>query len=152
MKQRCEYSLKVRGEKSQLRDDREERLNALGFNWVAPCVRKKTFVTTTLEAAAVAAGEEGAGVDDGIVAGELHHDPVVDEVVEGITPTPVVGTHHHGGVLPQQTQPQQHTNHHPLVSTQADVALAMAGAVVVGGPSSQQAAAMWDQSQKATVI
>lgn len=45
MKQRCEYSLKIRGEKSQLRDDRVARLNALGFLWVAPCVRKKTFVT-----------------------------------------------------------------------------------------------------------
>jgi len=42
MKQRCEYSLKLRGEKSQLTDERIAKLNAVGFNWVAPNFRRKS--------------------------------------------------------------------------------------------------------------
>lgn len=42
MKQRCQHSLKLRGEKSQLTDEREEKLNAIGFLWVAPGFSKKT--------------------------------------------------------------------------------------------------------------
>jgi Helicase associated domain len=42
MKQRCQHSLKLRGEKSQLTDDREKKLNDIGFSWVAPGFSKKT--------------------------------------------------------------------------------------------------------------
>jgi hypothetical protein len=42
MKQRCQHSLKLRGEKSQLTDEREAKLNAIGFSWVAPGFSKKT--------------------------------------------------------------------------------------------------------------
>jgi hypothetical protein len=42
MKQRCEYSQKVRGLKSQLTTDRENRLNTIGFEWVAPGFHKKS--------------------------------------------------------------------------------------------------------------
>lgn len=42
MKQRCQQSLKLRGEKSQLTDEREAKLTALGFCWVAPGFSKKT--------------------------------------------------------------------------------------------------------------
>ena len=42
MKQRHEHSLKLRGLASQLTDEREHRLNALGMNWVAPGFRKKS--------------------------------------------------------------------------------------------------------------
>ena len=42
MKQRCQHSLKLRGEKSQLTDEREKKLNEIGFSWVAPGFSKKT--------------------------------------------------------------------------------------------------------------
>jgi Helicase associated domain len=42
MKQRCQHSLKLRGEKSQLTDEREKKLNDIGFSWVAPGFSKKT--------------------------------------------------------------------------------------------------------------
>jgi Helicase associated domain len=42
MKQRCQHSLKLRGEKSQLTDERETKLNEIGFSWVAPGFSKKT--------------------------------------------------------------------------------------------------------------
>jgi len=42
MKQRCQHSLKLRSEKSQLTDEREKRLNEIGFSWVAPGFSKKT--------------------------------------------------------------------------------------------------------------
>lgn len=42
MKQRCEHSQKMRGLKSQLTVEREARLNAIGFEWVAPGFHKKT--------------------------------------------------------------------------------------------------------------
>lgn len=41
-KQRHEMTLKLRGEKSQLTDERETRLNEIGFRWVAPGFQKKT--------------------------------------------------------------------------------------------------------------
>lgn len=41
-KQRHEKTLKLRGEKSQLTDEREQRLNEIGFRWVAPGFQKKT--------------------------------------------------------------------------------------------------------------
>ena len=36
-------TLKLRGEKSQLTDDREAKLNAIGFRWVAPGFQKKSI-------------------------------------------------------------------------------------------------------------
>mmetsp|Transcript_5920 Transcript_5920/g.16593 ORF Transcript_5920/g.16593 Transcript_5920/m.16593 type:complete len:486 (+) Transcript_5920:90-1547(+) len=42
MKQRHEHSLKLRGLKSQLTDEREAKLNAIGFRWVAPGFQKKS--------------------------------------------------------------------------------------------------------------
>jgi hypothetical protein len=42
-KQRHEMTLKLRGEKSQLTDDREARLNEIGFRWVAPGFQKKSI-------------------------------------------------------------------------------------------------------------
>jgi hypothetical protein len=42
LKQRCQQSLKLRGEKSQLTDEREKKLTDLGFSWVAPGFSKKT--------------------------------------------------------------------------------------------------------------
>jgi Helicase associated domain len=42
MKQRCQQSLKLRGEKSQLTEEREKKLTDLGFSWVAPGFSKKT--------------------------------------------------------------------------------------------------------------
>jgi Helicase associated domain len=42
MKQRCQHSLKLRNEKSQLTDEREKKLNDIGFSWVAPGFSKKT--------------------------------------------------------------------------------------------------------------
>ncbi|KAL3945549.1 MAG: hypothetical protein SGBAC_000373 [Bacillariaceae sp.] len=41
-KQRHEKTLKLRGEKSQLTDEREHRLDEIGFRWVAPGFQKKT--------------------------------------------------------------------------------------------------------------
>lgn len=35
-------TLKLRGEKSQLTNEREARLNEIGFRWVAPGFQKKT--------------------------------------------------------------------------------------------------------------
>lgn len=42
-KQRHEMTLKLRGEKSQLTDEREARLNEVGFRWVAPGFQKKSI-------------------------------------------------------------------------------------------------------------
>jgi Helicase associated domain len=42
MKQRCQHSLKLRGEKSQLTDEREKLLNDIEFSWVAPGHSKRT--------------------------------------------------------------------------------------------------------------
>lgn len=36
MKQRCQYNLKKQGKKSQLTDEKEAKLEAIGFAWVAP--------------------------------------------------------------------------------------------------------------------
>ena len=36
-------TLKLRGEKSQLTDERETRLNEVGFRWVAPGFQKKSI-------------------------------------------------------------------------------------------------------------
>ena len=36
-------TLKLRGEKSQLTDDREAKLNAIAFRWVAPGFQKKSI-------------------------------------------------------------------------------------------------------------
>jgi hypothetical protein len=36
MKQRCQYNLKVQGKKSQLTDEKQAKLDAIGFAWVAP--------------------------------------------------------------------------------------------------------------------
>ena len=44
MKQRSEYSLRLRGLKSQLTDERVEKLNAIGFSWVAPNFKRKVGV------------------------------------------------------------------------------------------------------------
>ena len=62
MKQRCQQSLKLRAEKSQLTDEREAKLTALGFSWVAPGFSKKT-VTLPMMAGQVGT-EEGAHEDD----------------------------------------------------------------------------------------
>lgn len=43
MKQRCQQSLKLRGEKSQLTNERERKLTELGFSWVAPGFSKKSL-------------------------------------------------------------------------------------------------------------
>ena len=59
MKQRCEYSLKLRGQKSQLTDEREARLNAIGFSWVAPNFKRKTVPDHDL-------GDDIIGRDEGI--------------------------------------------------------------------------------------
>lgn len=40
MKQRSEYSLRLRGKKNQLTDERIANLEALGFAWVAPHIQK----------------------------------------------------------------------------------------------------------------
>ena len=40
MKQRVEYNKQQRGEKSQLQQDRIERLNEIGFSWVSPNYNK----------------------------------------------------------------------------------------------------------------
>jgi hypothetical protein len=42
IQQRCQHSLKLRNEKSQLTDEREKKLNDIGFSWVAPGFSKKT--------------------------------------------------------------------------------------------------------------
>lgn len=36
MKQRCQYNLKKQGKKNQLTDEKEAKLDAIGFAWVAP--------------------------------------------------------------------------------------------------------------------
>lgn len=87
MKQRCQHSLKLRGEKSQLTDEREKKLNDIGFSWVAPGFSKKTVTMPgdeeehqKLEAqavahmaqqqeAAAAAAAAAAGVDPNDIVG-----------------------------------------------------------------------------------
>jgi Helicase associated domain len=44
MKQRSEYSLRLRGLKSQLTDERVEKLDSIGFSWVAPNFKRKIGV------------------------------------------------------------------------------------------------------------
>ena len=44
MKQRSEYSLRLRGLKSQLTEERVDKLNAIGFSWVAPNFKRKVGV------------------------------------------------------------------------------------------------------------
>jgi len=41
MKQRCQYTLRQKGDKNQLSDDRVVRLEEIGFSWTAPSFRKK---------------------------------------------------------------------------------------------------------------
>jgi Helicase associated domain len=67
MKQRCQHSLKLRGEKSQLTDERENKLNAIEFSWVAPGFTKKTVT--------MPGGEE----EEGIMG--PHHGVELDHVV-----------------------------------------------------------------------
>lgn len=83
MKQRCQHSLKLRGEKSQLTDEREEKLNSIGFSWVAPGFSKKTVnmpgedeEMTELQAAQAAA-QAGAAEEQELYAQHpgLHHHP-----------------------------------------------------------------------------
>lgn len=94
MKQRCQHSLKLRGERSQLTDEREKKLNAIGFSWVAPGFSKKTVVLPGDEeeahvvhdqAAHVAAQQEAAAVHAAAAAAEQHHHP---EVPDDVYPTP----------------------------------------------------------------
>lgn len=40
MKQRCQYTLRQKGERCQITDERIQRLNDLGFSWTAPSFRK----------------------------------------------------------------------------------------------------------------
>eukprot|EP00522_Entomoneis_paludosa_P017115 CAMPEP_0172442936 /NCGR_PEP_ID=MMETSP1065-20121228/3274_1 /TAXON_ID=265537 /ORGANISM="Amphiprora paludosa, Strain CCMP125" /LENGTH=446 /DNA_ID=CAMNT_0013192983 /DNA_START=9 /DNA_END=1349 /DNA_ORIENTATION=+ len=40
MKQRCQYTLRQKGERCQITDERIGRLNDLGFSWTAPSFRK----------------------------------------------------------------------------------------------------------------
>jgi hypothetical protein len=61
MKQRCEYSLKLRNLKSQLTDDRERRLNEIGFSWVAPNFKRKTVPADDLS-------EDMIGRDEAAIA------------------------------------------------------------------------------------
>jgi hypothetical protein len=77
MKQRHEHSLKLRGLKSQLTDEREDRLNALGMNWVAPGFCKSSVPEY---------------VDGGHHHHHHHHDDDEEEVEE---PDPVDSFHHH---------------------------------------------------------
>lgn len=61
MKQRCEYSLKLRNLKSQLTDEREARLNAIGFSWVAPNFKRKTVPADELtDEVVMGRGDEAA--------------------------------------------------------------------------------------------
>lgn len=69
MKQRCEYSLKLRSLKSQLTDEREARLNGIGFNWVAPNFKRKTVPADDL-------GDDVMRGDDSAAMAILHGAPV----------------------------------------------------------------------------
>ncbi|KAL7563089.1 hypothetical protein ACA910_022582 [Epithemia clementina (nom. ined.)] len=40
MKQRCQYTLRQKGDRCQITDERIQRLNDLGFSWTAPSFRK----------------------------------------------------------------------------------------------------------------
>ena len=84
----------------------------MGFNWVAPCVRKKTFVTTTLEAAAaVAAVGGGCGGEANHLAGDV----VVDEVVGAqaqITGATAEGSHPGDPAIHDEIPQHDHTHHH----------------------------------------
>jgi hypothetical protein len=106
MKQRCEYSLKIRGEKSQLRDDRVARLNALGFLWVAPCVRKKTFVTNASgeveEIDVEVPAETGVDDDEEEEEGEDVDDEMIDAHGHGVGPATPMAGHAPAAVPPPQ--------------------------------------------------
>jgi hypothetical protein len=49
--QRYQYTLKLRCEKNDLTDEREAKLKAIGFSWVAPGFSKKTVQMTRDEKA-----------------------------------------------------------------------------------------------------
>jgi hypothetical protein len=80
MKQRCQHSLKLRGEKSQLTDEREAKLNAIGFSWVAPGFSKKTVTMPEdqhhplpEQHHVAAAHEQGVAAVEELAGGMHHH-------------------------------------------------------------------------------
>lgn len=74
MKQRCQHSLKLRGEKSQLTDEREKKLNEIGFSWVAPGFSKKTVQMPGDEEEARAVEQQAVEHHNAVAA----HDAVAD--------------------------------------------------------------------------
>eukprot|EP00977_Amphora_coffeiformis_P013008 scaffold3337_cov169-Amphora_coffeaeformis.AAC.18 len=95
MKQRCHYNLKKQGKKSQLTDEKQARLEGIGFAWVAPGYN--------------ASSRKRRKIDD--EDDEDEQDELEDEVdVE----EPVVEAHNYAPVQQQFQPPDYYTGpHHP---------------------------------------
>jgi hypothetical protein len=114
MKQRSEYSLRLRGLKSQLTDERVEKLDSIGFSWVAPNFKRKVGV-------GIAPGSPAANVAAAMQPDEndltktppMEKNHLGEETIEhhALVPKPAAAPH----ARPQAPPLQQHHEQQPLM-------------------------------------
>jgi hypothetical protein len=120
MKQRCQFTLKQKGDKSQLTDERVERLNSIGFSWTAPTFRKKKDGEEGDENGNVPIGPNENGHPDDM---DDDDDDMDEDDVAAAAAAMAGPPHHHHNIVHHPivhpnvaTQVQQHQLHHPNVA------------------------------------